>query len=340
MHMADALVSPAVGGAMWAVSSVAVAWSSSRLKHEADDRKVPLMGVLGAFIFAIQMVNFAIPGTGSSGHLGGGILLAVLLGQHASLLVMASVLLVQALFFADGGLLALGCNIFNMGVIPAYLVYPLIFRNIAGSSTSKARISAAIILSSVVTLQLGPLAVVLETMLSGISSLPCKGFLILMLPIHLPIGIVEGVVTAAIISMLREARPDMFGMSQPASMLPSLRTVVASFAVAAVIAACGLSLLASKNPDGLEWAVSRITGSETLAGAPDSIRASLAGLQEKTSFLPDYSFKKQPDAVNRPETSKNSEIAGTSLSGLVGGAITLLLLSIAAFALGRGKTAP
>src|SRR3954454_10905279 len=121
MHMADALLSPAVGGTMWAGTAASIAYCSNKVRNELDDRKVPLMGVLGAFLFAAQMINFSIPGTGSSGHLGGGILLAVLLGPHAGLLVISSVLFVQALFFADGGLLALGCNIFNMGVIPAFL---------------------------------------------------------------------------------------------------------------------------------------------------------------------------------------------------------------------------
>ena len=110
MHMADALLSPAVGGTMWAASALSIAYSSKKLRSEADDRKVPLMGVLGAFVFAAQMINFTIPATGSSGHLGGGLLLAILLGPHAAFLTIASVLVVQALFFADGGLLALGCK--------------------------------------------------------------------------------------------------------------------------------------------------------------------------------------------------------------------------------------
>src|SRR5512144_242562 len=122
--MADALLSPPVGGAMWAASASTIAWSSAKVRSGLNDRKVPLMGVLGAFIFAAQMINFTIPTTGSSGHLGGGLLLAVLLGPHAALLTMASVLTVQALFFADGGLLALGCNIFNLGVLPCCLAYP------------------------------------------------------------------------------------------------------------------------------------------------------------------------------------------------------------------------
>jgi len=107
MHMADALMSPAVGGAMWAATAATTAYCAKKVREEVDESKIPLMGVAGAFIFAAQMLNFTIPGTGSSGHLGGGLILAVLLGPEAAFLVMASVLGVQALFFADGGLLAI-----------------------------------------------------------------------------------------------------------------------------------------------------------------------------------------------------------------------------------------
>jgi cobalt/nickel transport system permease protein len=98
MHMADALISPAVGGTMWAATAGLITYSSKRVKEDLDDRKVPLMGVLGAFIFTAQMINFAIPGTGSSGHLGGGMILSILLGPCAAFLTIASVLFVQALF--------------------------------------------------------------------------------------------------------------------------------------------------------------------------------------------------------------------------------------------------
>src|SRR5512136_1802594 len=143
MHMADALLSPAVGGGMWAATAATLAYSARKVTREIDDRKVPLMGVLGAFIFAAQMVNFTIPGTGSSGHLGGGMILTVLLGPCAAFLVTASVLTVQALFFADGGLLALGCNIFNLGFFPAFIAYPLIYKKIIGRAPSTAKISVA-----------------------------------------------------------------------------------------------------------------------------------------------------------------------------------------------------
>jgi ABC-type Co2+ transport system permease subunit len=100
MHMADALISPAVGGTMWAAAAGLVAYSSRKVKDELDDRKIPLMGVLGAFIFAAQMINFTIPGTGSSGHLGGALILAVLLGPYAAFLTIASVLTIQALWLS------------------------------------------------------------------------------------------------------------------------------------------------------------------------------------------------------------------------------------------------
>src|SRR5574340_477120 len=106
MHMADALLSPAVGATFWAGTLGAIAYCSKKLKENMDEKLIPLMGVLGAFVFAAQMINFTIPATGSSGHLGGGLLLAVLLGPPAAFITIASVLMVQALFFADGGLLA------------------------------------------------------------------------------------------------------------------------------------------------------------------------------------------------------------------------------------------
>src|SRR5450830_1915585 len=112
MHMADALISPVVGGTLWAVSAAVTYSCAKKAGTDFPEQKIPLMGVLGAFVFAAQMINFAIPGTGSSGHLGGGMLLSVLLGPQAGFLVMASILTIQALLFADGGLLALGCNIF------------------------------------------------------------------------------------------------------------------------------------------------------------------------------------------------------------------------------------
>jgi cobalt/nickel transport system permease protein len=155
MHMADALLSPAVGGTMGAATAGLIAYCSHKVRTELDTYKVPLMGVLGAFIFAAQMINFSIPGTGSSGHLGGGLLLAILLGPHAAFLTIASVLVIQALFFADGGLLALGCNIFNLGFLPAFIAYPFIYKIFINSASTRRRMSFFTIIAAVVALQLG-----------------------------------------------------------------------------------------------------------------------------------------------------------------------------------------
>ena len=190
MHMSDALLSPTVGLTMCAVSAGALAVSAARVQRSQLTRqKLPMMAVGGAFVFAAQMINFTIPGTGSSGHIGGGILLATLLGGGPALLALAAVLVVQCLFFADGGLLALGCNIFNMGVLPCLVVYPLVVRPLLCRGLTPRRLSAAALLGAVLGLQLGAFGVVLETQLSGITALPFGTFAALMQPIHLAIGL-------------------------------------------------------------------------------------------------------------------------------------------------------
>ena len=166
MHMADALVSPAVGVAMWAVSAGLVVYSSKRISQDGLNSRTALMGVLGAFVFAAQMINFTIPVTGSSGHLGGGLILSILLGPYAGFIAMASILTVQALIFGDGGVLALGCNIFNMGFWTCFVVYPLIYKKIAGNNPTQGRIVTGSMLAAVIGLQLGSFSVVMETMSS------------------------------------------------------------------------------------------------------------------------------------------------------------------------------
>jgi cobalt/nickel transport system permease protein len=333
MHMADALLSPAVGGTMWVVSGGAIAYCSSKVRKGLDDRKVPLMGVLGAFLFAAQMINFTIPATGSSGHLGGGLLLSILLGPYAAFLTISSVLMVQALFFADGGLLALGCNIFNMGFIPAFLVYPLVYKKIAGPAPGRTRLVAATMISAIIGLQLGPLAVVLETVFSGISALPFSAFLLLMQPIHLAIGVVEGVATVAIVTFVHRARPEIIQEAlgtRPMGKRP-LRTVLVAFLAAALLTGGILSGFASKNPDGLEWAIAGVTGAEALKGPERGLHAVMTAFQKRTAFLPDYSFKKME---NRAKGNAYDSL-GTRVSGVVGGLMTLAIVFLSGFLLKR-----
>lgn len=353
MHMADALISPAVGGVMWVVSGGLIAYSAKKVREEADDKKIPLMGVLGAFIFAAQMINFTIPGTGSSGHMGGGMILSILLGPYAAFLALASVLTVQALFFADGGLLALGCNIVNMGFFTCFVAYPLIYKKIMGCGLDKKRLLLAATIAGVVGLQFGAFGVVLETASSGISELPFKTFALLMLPIHLAIGLVEGLVTSGVVSFVMAARPEILTASAEGIPLGvSVKKAVLGIAAAAIITGVVLSWLASVNPDGLEWAMLRTSGKEDIQSG-EKLHGLLASLQEKTAFLPDYGFRKTktiPEAEPNPAEVKSeaapeqkaawpSVDAGTSVAGLVGGALTLALALLAGYGLKRLKIA-
>ena len=113
MHMADALLSPAVAATMYVASGTTVGLSVKKLTEDENTQKLPTMAVASALVFAGQMINYTIPGTGSSGHMCGGMLLSALLGPQAGFLSMAVVLTIQCLFFADGGLMALGANIWN-----------------------------------------------------------------------------------------------------------------------------------------------------------------------------------------------------------------------------------
>ncbi len=342
MHMADALLSPAVGGALWAATAATVTHSARKVQQRGDDRSVPLMGVVGAFVFAAQMVNFAIPGTGSSGHLGGGLLLAVLLGPHAAFLTIASVLAVQALFFADGGLLALGANVFNLGFFPCFLAYPLVYRPLAGRSPSTGRITAAAVAAAVLGLQLGALGVVLETVLSGVSALPFAQFALLMQPIHLAIGVVEGLVTAAVVSFVWRSDPSiLFDAVDGEPDGRRRRKTLVALGAAALITGVGLSWFASAAPDGLEWSIARVTGAEELEEPDAAAHGWLARLQEHLSFLPGYGFRDPAPQPAAESTARWPQAdPGTSLSGLLGGVLTLLLAVGAGWALRKRKPAP
>ncbi|HYE84366.1 MAG TPA: energy-coupling factor ABC transporter permease [Clostridia bacterium] len=318
MHMADALITPLVGGVMYIAAAKAGADSIKRIKGDMDETKIPMMGVMGAFVFATQMINFTIPGTGSSGHLGGGMLLAAILGPYAGFLAMAAVLTIQALFFADGGLLALGCNIFNLGFYTCFIAYPLIYKRMLKKGCSTARITWASMLASILGLQLGAFSVVVQTILSGKIELPFSSFLLLMQSIHLAIGIVEGLVTAAVISFIWKARPELIegaGAAGTNSFNVPLKRILLSLVIATLAIGGILSWYASSNPDGLEWSLYNSTGEEELIQTGE-FHQKLSDIQNKLAILPDYSFKA---GVEVPEQ------AGTSTSGILGSVITLLV---------------
>ena len=331
MHMADALVAPAVAATMYTASAVTAGVSVHKLRKDDSAQKLPTMAVMSALVFAGQMINYTIPGTGSSGHMCGGMMLTALLGPQAGFLSMIVILAIQCLFFADGGLLALGANIWNMGFYGCFVGYYLIYRPIMRSrwfskmsakAAGRLKLTIASILGCVITLQLGAFSVVLETSISGITELPFGMFVGIMQPIHLAIGLVEGLITTAVLLFVHETRPELLmdvGTSdQPVSGKCSLKTTLVILAVVVAIVGGGLSLLASSNPDGLEWSMfgnAEAGYSENMGldeddfGVDSAAADKAAAIQEKTAFLPDYAF------------ANSDSPAGTTVSGLVGSAI-------------------
>lgn len=332
MHMADALLAPAVAATMYAASAVTVGASVRTLKKEETTEKLPTMAVTSALVFAGQMINYTIPGTGSSGHLCGGMLLSALLGPQAGFLSMTVILAIQALFFADGGLLALGANCWNMAFYGCFVGYYLLWRPIiTGRLFGKLGMRTRIILSSVlgcmITLQLGAFSVVLETSASGITELPFGAFVGVMQPIHLAIGLVEGLITSAVLVFVYEARPELLmDVSTDAGQgRCSLKTTLVTLAVVVAVVGGGLSLFASSNPDGLEWSMfgnaeagySENMGLDEEDYGVSSGAAEVAGsIQEKTAFLPDYGF------------AGSDSVVGTSVSGLLGSAIVAAVAAV------------
>jgi cobalt/nickel transport system permease protein len=187
-------------------------------------------------------------------------------------------------------------------------------------------------LSAMASLQLGPFCVVLETFCSGISELPLPTFILMMQPIHLAIGIVEGAVTLAVVSFVQTARPELLREALEERPLCSgpLRGTLLAFFAAALLTGGMVSVFASDKPDGLEWAITQVTGREELGGTNNARSAALAALQEKTAFLPDYSFRKSAEAggpesmPTDPRIKEQAGTAGTSVSGIVGALATLI----------------
>lgn len=315
MHMADALVTPAVAGTMYVCSTAAAAYSIKKVRPDTDTKKVPVMGVMGAFVFAAQMINFTIPGTGSSGHLCGGMLLSALLGPYAAFLTMIGVLLIQCLLFADGGLLALGCNVWNMAFYGCFIGTLFVWKPMMRSGISRTKIIAASVMGCVIALQLGAFSVTLETLASGITELPFAAFAAAMQPIHLAIGLVEGLITAAVLVFVYEARPELLCGSSEVKHKEgkfSFRKTIGILAVASALLGGLLSLAASSYPDGLEWSVQRLTG-VTVLNTSGEIYQTADSIQEFTALLPDYAFKDSESAF------------GTAFSGIVGGLIVIVV---------------
>jgi len=247
MHIPDGFLSVLVSIALWLITIIVVGYALRRVGADLGERQVPLMGVLAAAIFAGQMLNFTVAG-GTSGHLMGAAIATILLGPWAAILVMTCVVGIQALIFQDGGLLVLGANIFNMGVVGvavSYMAYTTVQKFARGAKWGLflGGFSAAWL-----SIEATALLVALQLALSNISpanlAIPAMG------GVHAIIGVGEGLITIGAIAFLYNTRPDLLSVGQERPVSGRLLWV---FGLLIALGLAVASPLASSNPDGLEW---------------------------------------------------------------------------------------
>jgi cobalt/nickel transport system permease protein len=243
MHVPDGLLSLPVAILCWVITATLVFVAVRRTKGEVGERQIPLMGVMAAFIFAAQMINFPVAG-GTSGHLLGGALAAITLGPWAGMLVMTSVIMVQALLFQDGGLIVMGANILNMGLLTVIIGYGL-YRATAGRSL-RLRLGVAGV-AAWLSVMAGALATALQLWLSGTARLDIV--VPAMLAVHALIGIGEALITVAALAFILRTRPDLVqAQAAPARSGMGWIAVGLLLSLAVVL----ISPLASADPDGFE----------------------------------------------------------------------------------------
>ncbi len=205
MHIPDGFLSNPIAFSMDGLSGATILYAARRVRNDVSGRAVPMMGVLAAFVFVAQMLNFPILG-GTSGHLVGGALLGILLGPLAGLLTMSTVVVAQALVLQDGGLVALGANIFNIGAVTSFGGY-LVFRLLGGNKATGRRLAVSAFLAGWLSMMLSAACSSLELAFSG--AIPLRVGFPAMAGFHALIGLVEGGLTAGVITFLFRTRPDL-----------------------------------------------------------------------------------------------------------------------------------
>lgn len=306
--MTTAAVTGVVGGG-------GLAFSLGKLRHELGDRAAPLMGVTAAAVFSAQMLNFPVA-TGTSGHLIGGVLAAVLLGPWAGVVVVSAVLIVQCFLYQDGGVLALGANIVNMALIGSlvgYCIYAPIRRMIAGPKG----IAVGAVIAAWFSVLLAAIACSFELAASG--TFPLRPTLTAMIGVHVLIGVGEAVITGLAIAFVLKTRPDIIHGEPPklanGRFEQTAQVVVGGLAVSLVLAVF-VSPWASSLPDGLEWSLEWV--SANIAETPrETVATPVVSLPAP---IPDYEFP-----------GIQSAAVATSMAGLVGTLITFGF----AFSIGR-----
>ena len=260
MHIPDGFISGVTTTGFGLTSAAGVAVAVRYTGRKLNERRVPLAGLVAAFVFAAQMFNFPVL-PGMSGHLLGGVLAAVLVGPWTAILVFAVVLGTQSIFFADGGLTALGLNTFNLGLVGAgggYLIYKAVLR-VFGNRTEAVSIAAGI--AAGLSVPLAAASFVVQFSLGGADEVSITAVLAAMVGTHALIGIGEGLLTALVVGAVMETRPDLVHGAPPPSATParrpSVRTLLVAGALLTAIFAIVVSQFASSNPDGLEFVAAR-----------------------------------------------------------------------------------
>ncbi|MBL8062890.1 MAG: PDGLE domain-containing protein [Anaerolineales bacterium] len=296
LHIPDGFLSLAVSIVCWVISAIVIGMAISRTNKSLGEKQIPLMGVMAAFIFAAQMINFPVLG-GTSGHMLGGALASIVLGPWAGMLVMTAVIAVQALLFQDGGLLVMGANIMNMGLVTAAIGYGL-YRSVSSQSRGVKLAVAGV--AAWLSVMAGALLTSLQLWLSGTSELTVV--IPAMLGVHALIGLGEALITVSALGFILQTRPDLLGDGSD-SAKASRNWVYVGWAVALVVVL--LSPLASADPDGLERVAIDMGFIDTGLSAPYEI-------------IPDYTL---PFLGETPI----STIAAGVIGAVVVGAILVLL---------------
>ena len=341
MHMANELLSVPVAAGTLAIAAASLGLICRKVRRIITSDKLALMGILGAFVFAAQMVNFQLPAMpGTSGHMVGAVLLAIILGPHAGAIVISSVVIIQCLIFQDGGLLALGCNLINMAIVPTYFGY-FLYKMATTGPFSPLRIYTGVILACVVAIEAGAVLVPIQAAISRVLAVPFSTFLITMLGVHFLVGLVEGLVTVAVLGYLQQVRPDIVLDSLPGKVRLSRKAVLVTLIVFTVVIGAGLSLLASGLPDGLEWSYAERPDQpdfEPAVANQDHRIVAVDDFHSKYSPLPDYSIRTSK-LGEPPQQEVETATGWTSFAGVVGSALTMVFIWLTARILQKRKAA-
>lgn len=300
LHIPDGFLTPLVAAIGWILALLIIVIAIRQANQQLGERQIPMMGILAAFIFAAQAINFPVA-AGTSGHLIGAALAAIVMGPWAGTLIMTAVIVVQALIFQDGGLLVMGWNILNMGVIAAfsgYFTYSLVRRY---GGDSRVSILAAAFAGGWISVVLSAVATALELAVSGTSPLVLATTA--MASVHAFIGIGEGIITAAAVGLLLTTRPDFLKMGDAAPGRRGASLILIGLGIALLLAM--FSPLASSSPDGLEFVAEQVGFLE---------------LEQEVPFelLPDYTI---PFISNPVVTTILAVVIGTLI--VFGGAVLI-----------------